>query len=66
LNGVSTTNCQVETAVAASSDRRHHVRRIHAPDDGARFAVVHGVVDNTSVVVVRIRRADDAPPYRFG
>src|SRR5262247_74040 len=28
--------------------------------------VTHGIVDNTSVVVVRIRRGDDAPPYRFG
>src|SRR5262245_2678097 len=32
----------------------------------AGLTVVHGIVDNTSVVVVRIRRGDDAPPYRFG
>ena len=27
---------------------------------------MQGIVDKTSVVVVRIRRGDDAPPYRFG
>ena len=61
-----TTNCQVEAGVAASSDRGHHVGRIHALDDGAGLAVVHGVVDSASVVVVRIRGGDDATPHRFG
>src|SRR5262247_1059407 len=32
----------------------------------AGLTVTHGIVDNTSVVVVGIRRGDDAPPYRFG
>src|SRR5262245_7872803 len=32
----------------------------------AGLTVAHGIVDNTSVVAVRIRRGDDAPPYRFG
>ena len=60
-----TTNCEVEAAVAGSGDRGHHIGRIHALDDGAGFAVVHGVVDNASVVVVRVRGGDDAPPYRL-
>ena len=62
----ATTNCHVEAGVAASSDRGHHVRRIHALDDGAGLAVVHGIVDSASLVVVRIRAGDDATPHRFG
>src|SRR5262245_58115264 len=61
-----TTNCHVKVRVAASSDRGHHVGRIRALDDAAGLAIVHGIVDSASLVVVRIRAGDDATPHLFG
>jgi hypothetical protein len=61
-----TTNGEVESAVAGCGDRGHHVGCIHALDDGAGSAVVHGIVDDASDVVARVRGSNDAPSYRFG
>src|SRR5262245_25180825 len=56
LNGTATTNRQVEAAVAAGSDRGHHVRRIHALDDGAGFAVAHGTLCSSRSVSPTMRQ----------
>jgi hypothetical protein len=62
----ATPNREVQSPVPGGGDRSHHIGRVHASDDGTGLAVVHGVIDGASVVVVGIRRQDDTPPYRLG